>query len=72
MARKLKTIEIERMSVEEFQHSEKTPLTVVLDNVRSMYNIGSVLRTADAFRIEEVLLCGRTATPPNNEIHKTA
>lgn len=72
MPRKLKTIEIERISVEEFQRAEKTPLVVVLDNVRSMYNIGSVFRTADAFRIEEVLLCGITATPPSNEIHKTA
>lgn len=72
MSRKLKTIEIERISVEEFQQAEKTPLVVVLDNVRSMYNIGSVFRTADAFRIEEVLLCGITATPPSNEIHKTA
>ncbi|MCF0192093.1 MAG: TrmH family RNA methyltransferase, partial [Prevotella sp.] len=72
MPRKLKTIEIERISVEEFQQAEKTPLVVVLDNVRSMYNIGSVFRTADAFRIEEVLLCGITATPPSNEIHKTA
>lgn len=72
MPRKLKTIEIERISVEEFQQAEKTPLVVVLDNVRSMYNIGSVFRTADAFRIEKVLLCGITATPPSNEIHKTA
>ena len=72
MPRKLKTIEIERISVEEFHRAEKTPLVVVLDNVRSMYNIGSVFRTADAFRIEEVLLCGITATPPSNEIHKTA
>lgn len=72
MPRKLKTIEIERISIDEFQQAEKTPLVVVLDNVRSMYNIGSVFRTADAFRIEEVLLCGITATPPSNEIHKTA
>lgn len=72
MPRKLKTIEIERISVEEFQQAEKMPLVVVLDNVRSMYNIGSVFRTADAFRVEEVLLCGITATPPSNEIHKTA
>lgn len=72
MPRKLKTIEIERISVEEFHLAEKTPLVVVLDNVRSMYNIGSVFRTADAFRIEKVILCGITATPPSNEIHKTA
>lgn len=61
-----------RMSVEDFRESEKIPLTVVLDDVRSMYNIGSVFRTSDAFRVEEVLLCGITATPPHPEIHKTA
>ena len=72
MPRKLKTIEIERISVEDYQRAKKTPLIVVLDNVRSTYNIGSVFRTADAFRLEEVVLCGITATPPSNEIHKTA
>lgn len=61
-----------RMSVEDFRESKKIPLTVVLDDVRSMYNIGSVFRTGDTFRIEEVLLCGITATPPHPEIHKTA
>ena len=61
-----------RLSVEDFRESEKLPLTVVLDDVRSMYNIGSVFRTSDAFRVEEVLLCGITATPPHPEIHKTA
>ena len=70
--RKLRTIEMHRMSVEDFRESEKIPLTVVLDDVRSMYNIGSVFRTSDAFRVEEVLLCGITATPPHPEIHKTA
>ena len=60
------------MSVEEFRESEKLPLTVVLDNVRSLNNIGSVFRTSDAFRVEHIALCGITATPPHREIHKTA
>ena len=64
--------ELNRLSVEEFHEAEKIPLTVVLDNVRSQHNIGSVFRTCDAFRVEEILLCGITATPPNAEIHKTA
>ena len=72
MIRKLRTIEIERISVDEFHSSEKMPLVVVLDNVRSMHNIGSVFRSSDAFRAEGVMLCGITATPPQNEIHKTA
>jgi len=61
-----------RLSIDEFRSSAKLPLTVVLDDVRSMYNIGSVFRTADAFRVERIVLCGITATPPHNEIHKTA
>ena len=61
-----------RLTVEEFHHSEKLPLTVVLDNVRSLNNIGSVFRTSDAFRVEHIALCGITATPPHREIHKTA
>ena len=72
MARKLRTIEMERLTVEEFHQAEKMPLTVVLDDVRSMHNVGSVLRTADAFRVEEVVLCGITGAPPHPEIHKTA
>ena len=60
------------MSVEEFRESEKLLLTVVLDNVRSLNNIGSVFRTSDAFRVEHIALCGITATPPHREIHKTA
>lgn len=72
MIRKLKTIEMRRLSVEEYRASEKTPLVVVLDDVRSMNNVGSVFRTADAFRLERVCLCGITATPPHNDIHKTA
>lgn len=72
MIRKLRTIEMKRLSVDEFRRSEKLPLTVVLDDVRSMHNVGSVLRTADAFRVEAVYLCGITGTPPHAEIHKTA
>ncbi|MFA7155397.1 MAG: RNA methyltransferase [Proteiniphilum sp.] len=70
--RKLKLEELNRISVEEFQKADKIPLKVVLDNVRSRHNIGSVFRTGDAFRVEEILLCGITAPPPNPEIHKTA
>lgn len=70
--RKLKIEELNRISVEEFQEARKIPLAVVLDNVRSRHNIGSVFRTSDAFRVEEVLLCGITGTPPDVEIHKTA
>ncbi|MDK2851900.1 MAG: hypothetical protein PWQ38_165 [Proteiniphilum sp.] len=70
--RKLKLEELNRISVEEFHQAEKIPLVVVLDNIRSRHNIGSVFRTCDAFRVEEILLCGFTATPPNAEIHKTA
>ena len=61
-----------RISVEQFHDAEKLPLVVVLDGVRSLYNVGSVFRTADAFRLAGVVLCGITATPPNAEIHKTA
>jgi tRNA G18 (ribose-2'-O)-methylase SpoU len=61
-----------RLSVEEFHQAEKTPLIVVLDDVRSMHNVGSVFRTADAFRLEAVYLCGITGCPPHSEIHKTA
>ena len=70
--RKLKITEMGRMSVQQFHEAEKMPLVVVLDGVRSLYNVGSVFRTADAFRIAGVVLCGITATPPNSEIHKTA
>ena len=69
---KLKITEMGRMNVEEFRASEKMPLIVVLDDVRSMYNVGSVFRTADAFRVEAIYLCGITAQPPHPEIHKTA
>lgn len=70
--RKLRTIEIERLSIDEFRQAEKLPLVVVLDDVRSLHNVGSVFRTCDAFRVEAVYLCGITATPPSAEIHKTA
>ena len=70
--RKLHVEELNRISIEEFQEAEKIPLVVVLDNVRSQHNIGSVFRTSDAFRVQEIILCGITATPPNAEIHKTA
>ena len=70
--RKLKIEEMGRMNPEEFRASEKMPLIVVLDDVRSMYNVGSVFRTADAFRVEAIYLCGITAQPPHPEIHKTA
>ena len=72
MFRKLKITEMGRMTVEQFHESDKLPLVVVLDSVRSLYNIGSVFRTCDAFRVAGVVLCGITATPPNAEIHKTA
>jgi len=70
--RKVKTIEMSRLTVEEFRQAEKLPLTVVLDDVRSMYNVGSLFRTADAFRVRELCLCGITCKPPSVEIHKTA
>ena len=70
--KKLRTIEMERLTIEEFHEAQKLPLVVVLDDVRSMHNVGSVLRTGDAFRIEAVYLCGITSTPPSAEIHKTA
>lgn len=70
--RKLKTIEMQRLSIEAFKAADKLPLVVVLDDVRSLYNVGAVFRSCDAFRIEAVYLCGITATPPNAEIHKTA
>ena len=71
MKKKLVT-EMGRMGRDEFVASRKLPLTVVLDNIRSLHNVGSVFRTSDAFRVERVLLCGITATPPSAEIHKTA
>ena len=70
--RKLKVTEMGRISPQEFQAADKNSLVVVLDHVRSLYNVGSVFRTADAMRLAGICLCGITATPPNVEIHKTA
>lgn len=70
--RKLRTIEMQRLSVDEFHEAPKMPLIIVLDDVRSLHNVGSVFRSGDAFRVEAVYLCGITATPPHPEIHKTA
>ena len=70
--RKLKNSELYRLSPEEFQEAKKVPVVVVLDNIRSLNNIGSVFRTADAFLVEKIFLCGITATPPHKDIHKTA
>lgn len=70
--RKIENSELDRKSVEEFKQASKTPIIIVLDDIRSLHNIGSVFRTADAFLVEKIYLCGITATPPNKEIHKTA
>lgn len=70
--RKLKVTEMNRLTPEEFKESRKLPLVVVLDHIRSLNNVGSVIRTSDAFRVESIYLCGITACPPNAEIHKTA
>jgi len=70
--RKLENSELDRKSIEDFKTAAKTPLIVVMDDIRSLHNIGSVFRTADAFLIEKIYLCGITATPPHKEIQKTA
>lgn len=70
--RKLKNSELDRLDIEGYKNAKKTPLIVILDNIRSLNNIGSVFRTSDAFLIEKIYLCGITATPPNKDIHKTA
>ncbi len=70
--RKLKNSELDRLSVDAFKDAKKTPIIIVLDNIRSLNNIGSVFRTCDAFLIEKIYLCGITATPPHKDIHKTA
>lgn len=72
MSKKLSMDELERITVQQFKEAEKLPLTVVLDNVRSQNNIGSVFRTSDAFRVERICLCGICSTPPHRDIHKTA
>jgi len=70
--RKLSLKELNRISIGEFKNADKTPIILILDNVRSQHNIGSAFRTADAFLLDSIYLCGISATPPNNEIHKTA
>lgn len=70
--RKLENSELDRKSVTDFKLADKTPIVIILDDIRSLHNIGSVFRTSDAFLIEKIYLCGITATPPNKEIHKTA
>lgn len=70
--RKLRNEELDRLTIESYKSSQKLPIVVVLDNIRSLNNIGSVFRTADAFRIEAIYLCGITAKPPHKDIHKTA
>lgn len=70
--RKLKLDELNRVSVDEFKEQEKLPVAVVLDNVRSMHNVGSIFRTSDGFAVEQVILCGITGQPPHREIEKTA
>ena len=70
--RKLENSELNRKSIADFKVADKTPIIIILDDIRSLNNIGSVFRTADAFLVEKIYLCGITATPPNKEIHKTA
>ncbi len=70
--RKLENKELDRKSVADFKTANKTPIIIVLDDIRSLHNIGSVFRTADSFLVEKIYLCGITAIPPNKEIHKTA
>lgn len=72
MNRKLKLNELNRKSIDEFKSAKKTPVIIVLDNIRSHHNVGSIFRTADAFAIEAIYLCGYTPVPPHREIHKTA
>ena len=70
--RKLKNAELNRLDLDSFKQAPKSPLILVLDNVRSTHNVGSIFRTADAFRVQEIFLCGITATPPHKDIRKTA
>ena len=70
--KKLANEELNRISKEEFKSAKKTPLIIILDDIRSLHNIGSVFRSSDAFLVEKIYLCGITAVPPNKEIHKTA
>jgi tRNA G18 (ribose-2'-O)-methylase SpoU len=70
--RKLKNAELNRLDIDGYKRAEKNPIVIVLDNIRSLNNIGSIFRTADAFRVEAIYLCGITAQPPHRDIHKTA
>lgn len=70
--RKLTTTELGRLEVEQFKRDTKAPIVIILDNIRSLHNVGSIFRTSDAFKIQAIYLCGITGTPPNKEIHKTA
>ncbi|MBO6200442.1 MAG: TrmH family RNA methyltransferase, partial [Chryseobacterium sp.] len=72
MTKKLKLEELGRIDVETFKNTQKIPLVIILDNVRSMHNVGAIFRTGDAFLIEKVVLCGITPQPPHREIHKAA
>ena len=72
MTRKVKNEDLNRLTVEKYRKVSKSPIIVVLDNVRSMHNVGAIFRTSDAFRVEKVYLCGITATPPHRDIRKTA
>ena len=70
--RKLKNNELKRITIEEFKITKKKPITIILDNIRSAHNVGSIFRTSDAFLIKKIILCGITPTPPNNDIRKSA
>ena len=72
MFRKLATHQLNRLTIYQYQQAEKKPITIILDNVRSLNNVGSIFRTADGFGIEKIVLCGITGTPPHRDIHKTA
>ena len=72
LVQKLKLDELQRVNIKTFKESDKIPLIIVLDNIRSMHNVGAVFRTADAFIIEKIILCGITPQPPHREIHKAA
>jgi len=70
--RKLKNNELKRITIEEFKRTKKKPITIILDNIRSAHNVGSIFRTSDAFLVKKIILCGITPTPPNNDIRKSA
>lgn len=72
LTRKVKNQDLNRLTVEKYRKVSKTPIIVVLDNIRSMHNVGAIFRTSDAFRVAKIILCGITATPPHRDIRKTA